>query len=70
MKKFVVSYIDFFDNDLTSVIIEASNEFDSMIKYLEQYQNVELYDHPKIKDENDIKEFCFNCDAMINSIKI
>jgi hypothetical protein len=72
MKKFAVSYIDWFDYNLTTLIIEASDWFEAMLK------------HPKIATftepnedtywKNDSVEAnqkrAFDCDCMINVVEI
>ena len=65
--KFIVSIIDFFDNDLKSEIVEADSKIESMLIYLTDEDKEELGDNP---DEEDIKQFYFNMDEMINSIEI
>ncbi len=68
-KSFCVSFINFFDNDLTSKVVEAVSELDAALLYLEKYQNFNFYD--KIfEDLEQLKQFCFNCDCMINAIEI
>lgn len=69
MKKYVVSFIDFFDNQLISTIIEANSEIDSMLEYLKEHQNINLKSED-FEDEEAVKSYCFNMDSMINSIEI
>lgn len=66
--KFVVSFINFFDNELKSSIIEADSKLESMLKYLEEKEGIKL--ELKLEDEEEIKQSCFDMDSMINSIEI
>lgn len=68
MKKFVVSYINFFSNDLESSIVEASNKIQSYMIFLKN----KGFDVSDIEDlnEEELKQECFNMDFMVNSIEI
>lgn len=65
--KYVVSTINFFDNDLKSEIIEADSKIESMLVYLSKEDIKFLGNNPT---EDDIKQFYFDIDSMINSIEI
>lgn len=65
--RYVVSTINFFDNDLKSEIVEADSKIESMLVYLSKEDIKFLGDNPT---EDDIKQFYFDMDSMINSIKI
>ena len=65
--KFIVSTIDFLDSDLKSEIVEADSKIESMLIYLTDKDKKELGDNPT---EEDIKQFYFDMDSMINSIEI
>ena len=65
MKRFAVSYIDWFDHDLTTVIVYAHDWAEA------------LRMHPKVKafeieytDLKDVKNQFFDCDAMIECVEI
>ncbi len=72
MKRYVVSYISFFDNDLKSGIIEAENEQEACIKYMvnEDASIQDWISSWKDKSLEVIKYECFNADSMINVIEI
>ena len=69
MKKYVFSHISFFDNVLTSKVIlsdldafhVAHNEFCNMGWDL---------DDEDLETLEDLKNFAFNCDAMIEIIEV
>ena len=69
MKRFCVSFIDFFDNDLTSKMVEGENELDAALSYLEKYQGPKLCSED-FQDLENLKENCFDNDCMINAIEI
>jgi hypothetical protein len=73
MKKYVVAYINFFDNELKMSIQEAKNEVHACKNYLKIKQN----ENPSDSWVNDLpdnleelKEKMFNLDSMINAIEI
>lgn len=69
MKKFCVSYISFYDNELMLEVVQAESETDAVLKasfglaeYLKQEgieQSLEGY-----------KQACFNADSMVNTIEV
>lgn len=65
--RYVVSTINFFDNDLKSEIVEADSKIESMLVYLSKEDIKFLGNNPT---EDDIKQFYFDMDSMINSIEI
>lgn len=69
MNKYVVSYVSFFENQILSKIIFADSKLDSMKKYLLEEEG-SLCELDDITSEEELKELCFNCDLLINSIEI
>lgn len=65
--RYVVSTINFFDNDLKSEIVKADSKIESMLVYLSKEDIKFLGNNPT---EDDIKQFYFDMDSMINSIEI
>lgn len=66
MKTYVASFINFFDNDLTSIVFKApSNE--EAYKYACEHYNVTLEEND-YSDLESIKIEAFNQDCMINVI--
>lgn len=66
MKKFVVGYLNFFDNDLLMEVVSASS-------YEEAIMNcsyVREFDFPKDSTFEDMKDILFNCDIVISAIEI
>lgn len=65
-KRYAVSYIDWYDHDLTTVIVEAKSALLALNK------------HPKIDDTlfddcitvNDAKVVAFDADCMVESVEI
>ena len=60
--RYAVSHIDWYDHDLTTVIVEAATVVEAMKA------------HPKAKDivwegstEAELKQDCFDCDCMIHA---
>ena len=69
MNKFAVGYMNFFDNDLIIEIIEAENWKIALFKHSKlQNDDWELADFGKTLDE--AKNYAFNCDMVIDVIKL
>jgi len=67
-RKFVVSWISFFDNIMHSEIVKATSDIDAVFK---SSQDIVLLDEEFRSCEiEDIKQLFFDCDAMINTIEI
>lgn len=72
MKKYVVAYINFFDNELKMSIIEAENEVDACKQYLkikEFNENNDWINNLPNNLEN-LRDEIFNTDSQINAIEI
>ena len=68
MRKYVISWIDWFDHNLKSDIISAGSGREALLKAVEALgfdPSEETFD-----TEEDIKHFAFNCDGMVNAIRI
>lgn len=78
MKKYVVAYISFFDNDLVQIIIKAESEYEAIKKAMielcsEEYRQDEIDfqndpEYPKTVEGQ--KRLAFNSDSMISAIEI
>jgi hypothetical protein len=78
MKKYVVAYISFFDNDLVQLIVEAESEYEAIKKGMveltsEEYRQDEINfqndpEYPKTVEEQ--KQLAFNSDSMVSAIEI
>ena len=67
--RFVVSYINFYDNELKSEKVMADSLLEATkLAYL-RLQGVEYEDNLPQKIES-IKQEAFNCDGMVNAIQI
>ena len=64
MKKFAVSYINFYDNNLQTKIIEANNWKEALDKS-EFFTGLELPE-----DFQEAKQEAFNCDSMFEVVEI
>lgn len=63
MKKYVVAFINFHDNDLKVYFVEAESEHDAIGKTEIVAQG---WAHDEIpKDLSELKDYFFNCDAVI-----
>ena len=75
MKRYVFSFISFFDNDLQSKIIEAENRLAALEKgFTEEGFKIpeDLYDQATDDEDKEdlLKQEAFNCDSMIEVICI
>jgi hypothetical protein len=78
MKKYVVAYISFFDNELVQLIVEAESEYEAIKKGMieltsEEYRQDEIDfqndpEYPKTVEEQ--KQLAFNSDSMVAAIEI
>jgi len=69
MKKYVFSYINFFDNVLTSKVIES--DLDAFhVAFKEFCDRGWDLDDEDLETLEDLKKFAFNCDTMIEIIEV
>lgn len=73
MTKWAVSHIDWFDYELKTVFVIAMS-FREAIIYgvimgILKGENIEDYDDLPMEEE-DIKQYFFNCDSMVNAVKM
>lgn len=73
MKKYAVSYINFFDNILTTKIIEIDGDWKDALKQLffQDYGN-ELFEGDELfkVDIEKAKEIAFDCDFLFDVVEI
>lgn len=76
MKRYVVAYITFFDNELKQEIVEAASEIDAIHKSKFWNNDYQEWVHDFLTEQDrlpvlqDYKVFYFDCDSMINVIQI
>jgi hypothetical protein len=71
MIKFAVSAMNFYDNDLSTIVVEANTWMDAVVKHPEISSGV--FDHLiEQKDFNieNWKQEAFNCDRIFDCIEI
>jgi hypothetical protein len=66
MPRYAVSYIDWFDHDLTTKIISA----DSPQAAIKEHPKAADFDIDYTQSMESIKKQFFDCDAMIESVQI
>lgn len=67
MKRWACSYIDWFDNELTTKIVSATNWLEAfMIAYPDRCANITNNDGGPPETLEKAKENAFNCDSMIH----
>lgn len=69
MPKFAIAYFSFFTNELKMKIVEAENEREALILAL-KYAEIKLDSDDLKKDEEELKQFAFDCDSMIGAIQL
>ncbi len=75
MNRYIVAYINNFDNVLSQTLVEADSEYEAAIQYLDQFQDIEFEEgelrHSKRFTELEVlQETMFNMDANISVYKI
>lgn len=68
MKTFVVAYIDWFDYNLKMTDIRAESEIRALY-IAADYFGLDTSDLHTI-DPKEFKQFCFNCDCMMEAYEI
>lgn len=66
MPRYAVSYIDWFDHDLTTIIVAA----DTPEKALQLHPKIGEFDINYSMNMENIKQQFFNCDAMVECVEI
>lgn len=66
MKRFAVSYIDWFEHDLTTVIVEAVD----IAHALQLHPKFSSFDIDYSESLEGIKKQAFDCDCMVECIEI
>lgn len=72
MKKYVVAYLNYHDNELGQVVIHSTSEAQAMLDYLAKHQDIN-FDETDLLDletVEQITEWCSNCDSNISVIEI
>jgi len=71
MRQFAVGYINFYDNELTVEIVEADTEQEARWKHSKNdptgWGDISGTD---LMDRKEFKEWCFDCDMMVDVIEI
>lgn len=67
MKRFVVAYISFHDNELVQYIYLAEDEY-SALKNFMIINGMEPYDD--LETVESLKQFAFDCDSMVSAIEV
>lgn len=66
MKKYAISYMDFFNNDLKMELIETETEIEALKIAFEKLHEIE----PVGKTTEDIKDEAFDCDSLVACIEV
>lgn len=69
MKRYCISWISFYDNQLKSELIGAESEEIALRKALYNLYEVQDEETEKMNIET-LKQFAFDCDGIINAIEI
>lgn len=69
MKRYAVSHINWFDHDLTTVIVEADSVREALLQHPE-IAAMEAPDGSIPEDLDEAKEWAFDQDAMIHAEEI
>ena len=71
MKTYVVSFINFFDNEMVSEIVHSDKtELEVLKEYLVEKQEASNEDLKGMITVEDCKQYCFDCDSMCNIIEV
>ena len=67
MKRYATAYISFFDNALHMHIVEAENKLDAIRKVLALNNDGDIGKGDTVEE---IQQFAFDCDSMVNAIEL
>lgn len=72
MPRYVVSYIDWHSNNLTSEIVTANSWHDAVFKHSRVAKDLNSDWHSDLMklDHEGVKQEFYNCDSMIEAIEI
>lgn len=71
MKTYVISFINFFDNELVSEIVHSDRtELEVLKEYLFKGQEADNEDLKNMSTIEECKEYCFDNDSMCNIIEV
>lgn len=71
MKTYVISFINFFDNELVSEIVRSDKmEVEVLKEYLFKGQEADNEDLKNLNTIEECKEYCFDSDSMCNIIEV
>lgn len=72
MKRFAVSYIDWFEHDLTTVIVDADDWHSALLKHPKIAKSNNVEDTPLFPKTNleECKGIAFDCDCMVECVEI
>ena len=69
MKKFVVAYINQFDNELLQGVVEAETTLEAALKYLAEQQDT-LWEDEEITSYEQLIDVMYNMDSNISVIEV
>ncbi len=69
MKKFVVAYMDYMNNDLNQQVIEGYTPVHVMLTML-KLKDYDISETSHLVTEEDVKQFAFDCDCMVSAYEI
>lgn len=71
MKTYVISFINFFDNELVSEIVHSDKtEVEVLKEYLFKEQEADNEDLKNLNTIEECEEYCFDNDSMCNIIEV
>lgn len=71
LKRWACSYIDWYDNELTTKIVMAANWLDAFkLAYPTRYANITSSDESAPETLDQAKTNAFNCDSMVNVVEV
>ena len=72
MKTFVIAIVDMFENNMELEEIESDSKEKAMVECIKKYWGAENFpsDFPIDGDVEDMKDYAFNCDMIIDIIEV